>query len=142
MCCAVDQCTYHTFRSETWWDSRLLGNSSQMKAKITFSPSTYVCVPLNDEYWFDALCSTNCTLSMIINSLRAISTISLAHSPVTSCRGQFWASRGNNWDNYSWMETKNNNTCIMLLRCGVIVRIHCDVVGTTCSVMIYWLLSL
>lgn len=47
--------------------------------------SFHICVPLNDEYRFDGLCSTACTVSMIINSPGAIAIILLSYSPVTSC---------------------------------------------------------
>lgn len=67
----------------------------------------HICVPLNDEYWFDGLCSAACAVSVIINPLGAITIILLSYSPVTSCRGHFWMSRGNNWDNYSQMQGEN-----------------------------------
>lgn len=108
-----------------WPQSRLLDGSSQMEAKITFSPFT--CVSLYDEYWLDGLCSNACTVSMVMNSLKAVTIVLLSYSTVTSCRGQVWTIRGNNWDNYSQIQAKINNTCIMLLRSGCENSLCCSV---------------
>lgn len=129
----------------SWLHWKPLGRR-QTEAKITFPPFT--CVSLNDEYWFDSLCSTTCAPS-VINSLWAIRAILPSYPLVTSRKGQQWMGTANNWDNCSWEKKKKQQhhaSCCLGVRPSEI-SFHCSthrtisydlLIGPACNAIAFY----